>query len=128
MRTKIKKGHQKCANQNGNVNNEVDFFNPILLRFSSAKAKNIFLGKFCKQRIIYTDEIGFPRKMIEAKNRIYAFERLPSNIRNVYLKAKHFKKANDYKYLWTKDGNIFLRKVDNSKIITVFSYTDFYNI
>lgn len=40
-------------------------------------------------------------------------------------KAKQFKKANNYEFLWIKDGNIFLKKAKDTKAINVNVSTDF---
>lgn len=50
------------------------------------------------------------------------------NLRKLYIQSKLFQKANKYKYLWTKNGRIFLRKGDDTKVIRVFPNIDFTKI
>lgn len=97
---------------------------PILVTFTNEQIKNQFLGFFRKKRFLFIDDIGFVSPTEEEKNRIFIFEHLIPSLKKLYTKTKSFQKANKFKYLWTKNGNIFLRKGDDTKIIRVFEHTD----
>lgn len=97
---------------------------PIIATFNNKDEKNIFLTAFRKFKFMYTEHLGFVNQNREVKDRIFIFELLSPILKRTYVQAKLFQKANNYKYLWTKDGKIFLRKSDNSRIIRVFTNTD----
>lgn len=97
---------------------------PLLATFVSEDVKNQFLSCYRKKRLIFTDDIGIASCNQDIKQRIFIFEHLIPSLKKIYIKAKSFQKANKYKYLWTKNGNIFLRKGDKTKIIRVFEHTD----
>lgn len=104
-----------------NQNTIQDTMVPILASFGSEQVKNQFLGNFRKRRQLFIDDIGIQSPYAEVKKRIFIFEYL---IPSLNTKAKSFQKANKYKYLWTKNGSIFLRKGDNTKIIRVCEHSD----
>lgn len=65
---------------------------------------------------------------INNKHRIFVNEFLISNRRRLFYKAKLFCKVNNYKYLWTRNGNIFIRKQDGGKKIRINHNIDFASI
>lgn len=62
---------------------------------------------------------------IEKKQKLYIFEYLISTRRRLFFKAKLFCKVNNYKYLWTRNRTIFMRKQNGDKKICVNNSTDF---
>lgn len=50
---------------------------------------------------------------------IYVNESRTDMRRKLLVKAKLFKKDMNWKFVWTKNGKIFLRHTDNSKVITI---------
>ncbi|XP_055910758.1 uncharacterized protein LOC129945123 [Eupeodes corollae] len=56
---------------------------------------------------------------------IYINEYIPISDLILYKKAKAHKIEHNFKYLWKKNGNIFTRKDDESKIFKLSSLTDF---
>lgn len=56
---------------------------------------------------------------------IYINEHLTVVRKALFYKAKLFRDDKGYKYLWTRNGKIFLKKSDNSKAILINMYTDF---
>lgn len=67
------------------------------------------------------------KRCVQDSNIIYINEFLTAYNKKLYLKAKEYKNKNKVKYLWVKNGNIFMRKSDNSKIIIIKSEHDFKN-
>lgn len=62
------------------------------------------------------------------KRRIFINEFLIPNRRRLFYKTKLFCKVNNYKYIWTRNGNIFIRKEDGSKKIHINCNVDFASI
>ena len=52
---------------------------------------------------------------------IYFNEHLTSKNKNLFNLAKQKQNANNYKFLWTRNGKIFLRKTENSAVIKIDS-------
>ena len=55
---------------------------------------------------------------------IYVNDHLTSHGKNLFREAKTKKGNLDYKYLWTRDGKIFMRKNDNSEVIHITCLAD----
>lgn len=68
-----------------------------------------------------TNSIG----MLNDKVDIFINEHLTVARKQLMYKAKQFKKANNYEFLWIKNGNIFLKKAKDTKAINVNVSTDF---
>lgn len=96
--------------------------NPIIVNFKSRSTKDKILVAYrnIPNHTFFLDNLN--------TQRIYVFEYLSSNRRRLFYKTKLFCKANNYKYLWTKNGNIFVRKEDGSKRISINCHTDFAGI
>lgn len=52
-----------------------------------------------------------------AKNNIYINENLTKRNKKLFKKARDLKRNGDVKYAWCKNGKIFIRKTDDSKVI-----------
>ena len=56
-------------------------------------------------------------------NPIYINENLTSDQRNLFYQARQLKTTHKYKYAWTRDGQVYLRKNDDSASIHIPSET-----
>ena len=56
--------------------------------------------------------------------KIYINENLPKHLRILRGKANTRRKQHNFKYLWTKNGNILLRKNENSNVINIKASID----
>ena len=63
-----------------------------------------------------TKDIGFSEN-----NKIYLSHDLTKMNLELYKTAVNYKKEMEYKYLWINNGNILLRKSENSKVMLVQS-------
>lgn len=72
--------------------------------FSTHHLKNTSLAKFVKQH-----------------ENIYVNDFLTAQNKLLFYKAKEFKKANNIKFLWTKNGSIFMRNNETSAVINIKS-------
>lgn len=59
---------------------------------------------------------------------VFINESLTKKRRQLFNAARNAKKENKYKYLWVRNGNIFMRKDDGDKVIAVNYDTDFTKI
>uniref|UniRef100_A0A1E1WQT7 FP protein C-terminal domain-containing protein n=1 Tax=Pectinophora gossypiella TaxID=13191 RepID=A0A1E1WQT7_PECGO len=89
----------------------------IIAELTSVQTKNLIISSVRnsiknpnKDLRINTHLIGLPGD----KEPIYIAEYLPGTTRRLYHLAREFSKRNDYKFCWTSNGNIFLRKDKDS--------------
>ena len=61
----------------------------------------------------------------QTKSEIFINEHLTVARKQLMYKAKQFKKANGYEFLWIKNGNIYLKKNKDTKAININVSTDF---
>ncbi|XP_063838176.1 uncharacterized protein LOC135087308 [Ostrinia nubilalis] len=53
------------------------------------------------------------------RKQIYVCEHLSPSNRSLHAQARQFRKDNDYKYLWVRNGRILMRKDDQSPVLWV---------
>jgi len=71
----------------------------------------------------------FPDTDEKQKNSyIYINENLPPKTRSLFWRVRTFKKKNNFRFAWTKDGRCFLRKFENSRVYEIESEIDLLNI
>ena len=58
------------------------------------------------------------------EDRVFFNENLPQNLNQLRGKANALRKEKGYKYLWTLNGTILLRKKDNDRVININSPSD----
>lgn len=103
--------------------NEGDVFvkkTPIIVVFRSIRYRNLFLKNYRRVRNLFFDK--------ERKNQIYVHELLTPNRRRLLYNAKLFCKANNFKYFWTNNGNVFVRRADGEKCFQINIHTDLTSI
>lgn len=88
----------------------------IVALFTTENAKTQFLAAFRRKKDLYTNEIG-----LDEIKKIFVFEYLNDSQLELYDQCKVFQRVNNFKYLWTKNGNIYLRKGDHSEAVHVLS-------
>lgn len=86
---------------------------PIKIIFRDEKTKPLLLKS--KKRIhLNSTDLGYADN-----NKVYLNHDLTKSNLELFKEAKAYKKDNDYKFVWTSRGNIFLRKDEQAKIIQV---------
>ena len=56
--------------------------------------------------------------------KIYINENLTPTTRSLFYHANTLKKTHKWKYIWTRNGNIKLRKYDHTQIVTIKNISD----
>lgn len=87
---------------------------PIVVSFVRKSIKEKFLA-MRKKRSMFTNEIGFKEK----RSQIYLNEYLPRKKKDLLWKTKQAKLEKRYKFLWVRNGNIMVRKTEDSNIIKI---------
>lgn len=93
----------------------------IIIFFKDQLKRNDFLSAAKKVRGLTTTKIGITGE----EKFIFVNENLTKARKKLFYTAKSFKAANNYKYLWTNKGKIYLRKTDGCQAINVNFYTNF---
>ena len=80
-----------------------------------------FISRKTKLMIIDAKKRPINRQYQYRNNNIYINEHLTSKNKHLFMLAKEKKNTNNYKFLWTRGGKIFIRKDDTSAVIKVDS-------
>lgn len=93
----------------------------IVVEFASVTLKNTFLIAARKYNKSHgTDKLNTSQIGMEGKpNPIYLSEYLPGNKRKLFYMAREYAKSNDFKFCWTTNGRIYLKKDQTSDVIRV---------
>ena len=92
----------------------------ILVKFLSKRKRNELLRASkvkSKKTKLTTSDIGFPG---ECKN-IYIDENLTSYRSFLFRSARRSKEVNHYKYVWIRNGNVYMRKDENNPVLLIKS-------
>lgn len=88
---------------------------PIIMQFSNRQLRDSFLQKSKKSYIKSTDFVqGIPI------TKIYVNEHLTPYNRNLLYQAKKLREKG-YKFVWTVDGKVFIKKSESERSVRVWS-------
>lgn len=87
----------------------------VVIRFVQKHRRDEFMSEYKKTEINLQD-LGF-----KDNSRVYINEVLSKGQYELLFKARNFKKANNFKYIWTKNQKIYLRKAQDSEAVEVTS-------
>lgn len=97
---------------------------PVVAEFMTMETKNVLLSsvrsfnsKQPKESRLSTTNIGG----LGDYRPIYVSEFLPASSRKLFFAAREFAKLKEYKFCWSANGNILLRKKEGVKLILVKS-------
>lgn len=85
------------------------------LRDTIISAVTRFNKKYSSSDMLNTSHVG----ITDVKTRIYVSEHLSPETKQLYAAARRFKKDNNYRFVWVRFGQIYLRKSDESKPVHV---------
>lgn len=92
----------------------------ITVTFRSISKRNEMLNSYRTDRNIFFGN--------DNQCKIFINEFLSPSRRRLFIKSKLFCKEMKYKYVWIRNGEIFIRKDDGAKKITINQFTDFTSI
>lgn len=90
----------------------------IIAKFYSRRCKEAILSCKKGKKQLVASEIGFNNA-----NKIYVNEHLTSVNKNLFWLARNTR-AIGYKYIWTKNGRVFVRKNENEPVIRIVKPDD----
>lgn len=88
----------------------------------------VILAKFCSRRV--RDAIFSNRSILHKEREIYINESLTKSNRTRFNACLKYKKANAFKYIWTRHGVTYLKKNDDERAMSIKNDEDLsrYNI
>ena len=103
-----------------NKNGETKIYRPLLIKFNNIKTRNdVYKNKKLLMNID-TIEMGLSKK----KEKLFINENLCNETKAILGEANALRKSHGWKYLWTNNGVILLRKSGESKVLAVRSKND----
>lgn len=93
---------------------------PFIVRFSSRRARNAIYDGRRKLKSFSAKDLGF-----RSSSKIYINENLISSTRELLKEANTARRSAGFKFLWTQNGRIFVRKDEKSQPLIVSSKEDF---
>lgn len=91
---------------------------PIVAELTNVEKKNLVISSVRNFNKTHQNESSLNTHSIGLtgeRRRIYVAEYLPASSRKLLFMAREFAKRMNFKYCWTANGNIFLRKVEGAK-------------
>jgi hypothetical protein len=92
---------------------------PIIVRFTRSPVTSSLLNARRSKRHFTLRDIGDIGQGDDESRNVYINESLTPFNRKLYAKARNLKSEKKVKYLWVRDGNIYVRKTDGSDRITI---------
>lgn len=89
---------------------------PILVRFVNRWMKEKILIEKRKAKNLFLKNLDFDDQNNGA---IYINEHLTLSNQAIFKRARHLKAKGHYKFVWTREGKVLLRKTETSKVIHV---------
>ncbi|CAG4997884.1 unnamed protein product [Parnassius apollo] len=105
----------RLPNKSGSSGIIVAEFTSVLLKNDVLQAARSFNSKRSIDEKLNSTHIGIEGK----KQPIFVSEHLNLTTRKIFAQARQFAKDNHYKYCWSTNARIFLRKDDSSKQILI---------
>lgn len=93
---------------------------PIIVKLASNEIKSKILNARKQIGSITTKEC----QLTGEENEIFINEQLTQLKNNLFYKARELKKEYKYKFLWTRDGNIYIRKSETSTKLKINTTSD----
>ena len=84
---------------------------PIIAKFVRRDIRDVIYSKRRNLSLKSTQNLG-----LSASNRIYINESLTPQSRAILTEAKRFRNQNGFKFIWTRNGRVFLRKEEGQRV------------
>jgi len=91
----------------------------IIVRFKARQIRNAVFENRRKLYELTCENLGY-----DNKNHFFINENLSPPTKTLFYEANKLKKELNWKYIWTKNGSIYLRKEDNTQIYNIKSKED----
>ncbi|XP_046662834.1 uncharacterized protein LOC124355719 [Homalodisca vitripennis] len=85
---------------------------PIVVRFTSYDEKDEWINGFQRVRPLMADKIN---PNLNSSTRVFVNEHLSPENKQLLSKTKEAAREKNYKYVWNRDGRIFVRRSEGEK-------------
>lgn len=102
-----------------------DFF---IVKFKSAVLKNNILTQMTKKKSLFTNELDVILPLNHPEQRIFVMQHLTVFQAQLYRDAKNIKIKFNFKFLWCKSGQIYLRKSTDTDVYRISSFNDIFRL
>ncbi|XP_077990997.1 uncharacterized protein LOC144453647 [Glandiceps talaboti] len=92
---------------------------PIIVAFTNRRSRNAIYDQRRKIKDISTENLGY-----STKNNIYINENLCPAARQLQGKVNNARKKSGYRYLWTHNGRIYIKRDQQARSITISNEAD----
>ena len=96
----------------------------IIVKFSNEHEKEQFKRRGPSDLTLDSIEYKKFPDTAQGNQIIYINENLPIHTRNLFYHTRKFKREHDFKFAWTKNGTILLRKDEDSTVFHIESLAD----
>ena len=105
---------------------DIDISHPLNSQRKDAKSVHVvrFLSRKTKSMVLTAKKRENNRQFKFRNNDVYINEHLSKHNRALFAAAQEKKRAMNYKYCWTRGGSIFMRKTEDSAVVTISSDID----
>lgn len=93
----------------------------LQVRLRDRATKEEILTRFRTRQQLFAKEVDYN---VADNKRIFIREELTRFQAGIFRKALQFKSENNFKFLWVKNNNIYLKKESHSKVITIKQISD----
>lgn len=100
----------------------------FIVKLKSSDMKNNVLTQMRKKKSLYTKELTVSLPQNHPEQRIHIMHHLTRFQSQLYREAKNIKIKYNYKFLWCKSGQIYLRKSTESDIQRIHSLNDIFRL
>ena len=102
---------------------DIDISHPLNTRRQDGKPVHVvkFISRKTKEAILSAKKREANRQFVFRGNDVFINEHLSKQNRSLFAAAQEKKRTLNYKYCWTRGGNVKLRKTDTSNTINVTS-------
>lgn len=101
---------------------------PIIVKFISKQKKEEILASAKNTRSSYNNPIGPGLIIDNVSKKLFINEHLTGKNKSLLMKSKNKAKEVNIKYIWVRNGTIFARKDDTSRILKISSEEDLNNL
>lgn len=96
-------------------NGEDKIYRPILVKLKTNKVRDEVFRKKKLLKNVNTVDLGISKK----RERLYINENLCDNTKAILREANSLRKLRGWKYLWTNNGVVLLRKNEEGKVVSI---------
>lgn len=98
---------------------------PVIVRLTTRNKKEAILAAAKSKRLAQENGKSAPGLSIEGiSNRLFINEHLTSHVKAILKQSKNLAKIKNYKFVWVRNGTVYARKGDNTRVLIINNEID----